>query len=383
MADSLLSSIATFHTTKIIVTDPTKFSFTGPILEAMLGCISASSNVLQRYMKRPSVGPRELTPAMIRSIEEADKPAKRGKKPETQKEGPAQPKKQKKPARRLILQSSSDSGSKYVPPKHKNDPSLESERESSDEEASGRGDTPPRSPTPEILVRSNPPSPPPVTIPFSIPPISPITTSQTFTIIPISTPIFTDTTTTTTTTKPHFTVPNPPVTEPPVTTEPPPTSKPLSPTQSTETTPILGGEDSKFDSMYFSPYRVQSDDDDDEPVTKRHLKAVNEKLDQLLSSSSSGAYSEAALKALFSSVDTEHSATLSAAAKVIEASTSQCQQASLAVDASTKECKEATAKVDKLVSKAHLLLDSLQAAAAKNAQTVNASVENLQRSLQS
>ncbi|XP_052627090.1 uncharacterized protein LOC128133621 [Lactuca sativa] len=150
---------------------------------------------------------------------------------------------------------------------------------SSDEEASGRGDTPPRSPTPEILVHSNPPSPSPVTILVSIPPISPIPTTQPFTTIPIPTPIFTDTTTTT---KPHFTVPNPPVTEPPVTTEPPPTSKPLSPIQSTETTLILGGEDLEFDSMYFSPYRVQSDDDDDDPVTKRHLKAVNEKLDQLL-----------------------------------------------------------------------------------------------------
>nr|KAJ0220074.1 hypothetical protein LSAT_V11C200061920 [Lactuca sativa] len=119
------------------------------------------------------------------------------------------------------------------------------------------------------------------------------------------------------------------------------------------------------------------------PVTKRHLKAVNEKLDQQLSSSSSGAYSEAALKALFSSVVTEHSATLSSAAKAIESSTSQCHQASLAVDSSTKECKEATAKVDKIVSEAHLFLDSLQAAATKNAQTVNALVESLQRSLQS
>ena len=123
---------------------------------------------------------------------------------------------------------------------------------------------------------------------------------------------------------------------------------------------------------------MQSDDDDDERVTKRHLKAVNEKLDQLLSYSSSDTYFEAALKALFSSVVTEHSATLSAVAKAIEASTSQCQQASLAVDASTKECKEATAKVDKLVSQAHLFLDSLQAVAAKNAKTINTSVENLQ-----
>nr|KAJ0210234.1 hypothetical protein LSAT_V11C400205970 [Lactuca sativa] len=313
MADSLLSSIATFHTTKIIVTDPTKFSFIGSIPEAMLGRISASSNVLQQYRKHPSAGPRELTAAMIRSTEEVT----------SQPKG-VQPKKQKKPARRLILQSTSDSDSEYVLPKHKNTPPSESEGESSNEEASSRGDTPPRSPNPEI-----------------------------------------------------------PGTEPPITTEPPPTSKPLCPTQSIETTLILGGEDLEFDSTYFSPYRVQSDDDDDEAVTKRHLKAVNEKLDQLLSSSSSGAYSKVALKALFSSFITEHSATLSAAAKAIEASTSQCQQASLDVDASTKECKEATAKVDKLVFEAHLFLDSLQAAAAKNVETVNTSVENLQRSLQS
>ncbi|CAI9299052.1 unnamed protein product [Lactuca saligna] len=143
----------------------------------MLSHISESSNVLQQYMKHPSVGPRELTPAMIPSIEEADKPAKRGKKHETQKEGPvlkqtkgqtpkkrksdkaatsqAQPKKQKKPARRLILQSSSDSDSESIPPKHKNAPPSEYESESSKDEASGRVDTSLRSPTPEIPVRCN------------------------------------------------------------------------------------------------------------------------------------------------------------------------------------------------------------------------------------
>ncbi|XP_052627167.1 uncharacterized protein LOC128133688 [Lactuca sativa] len=369
MADSLLSSIATFHTMKIIVTDPTKFSYIGSIPEAMLGCISASSNLLQQYRKRPSVGPRDLTPTMLRSIEEADKPARGArslnrrrrdrsqnqprsrtpKKRKTDKVAPSQPqpKKQKKPARRLILQSSSDSDLEYVPPKQKNALPSDSENESFDEEASDRGDTPPRSPTPEIPVRSLPPSPPPVTIPVSIPLISPITTSQPFTTIPIPTPIFTDTTSTTTT-KPTFTVPNPPI-----------------------------------DSTYFSPYRVQSEDDDDEPITKRRLQAVHDKLDQLLSSSSSGAPLEAALKALFSLVVAKHSATLSAAAKAIEASSSQCQHASIVVDASTKECKEATAKFDKLVSEAHLFLDSLQAAATKNAATVNTSVETLQKTLQS
>ncbi|XP_052621767.1 flocculation protein FLO11-like [Lactuca sativa] len=378
----------------------------------MLARVSAVSNVLQQYRKISSSGPRELTPAMVRSIKEADKPTKRGKKTETQKEAQVskstkgqtpkkrksdkaapsqpQPKKQKKPARRLILQSFSNSDSEYVPPKHKSAPPSESESESSDDEASGRGDTPPRFPTPEVSVRSPPPSPPPVTIPVSIPSIFPIPTTQPTTTIPIPTPIFTDITTATTTIGAHSIAPNPPVTtkppvttEPLVTTEPPTTTKPLSFTSSTETTLVLSGEDLEFDSMYFSPYGVQIDDDDDEPVTKRHLKVVNKKVDQLLSSSSSGAYSEAALKALLSSVVQEHNASLSAAAKAIEASTSQCKQASLAVEGSTKECKDATEKVDKLVSEAHLFLDSLQAAAKKNAQIVNASLDTLQRLLQS
>ncbi|XP_023740417.1 uncharacterized protein LOC111888477 [Lactuca sativa] len=223
-------------------------------------------------------------------------------------------------------------------PKNKSAPPSKSESESSDDEASGHGDTPPRSPTPEIPVRSQPPSPLPVTIPVSIPPIFPIPTSQPSTIIPFPTPIFTDTTTTTTTTRAHSTAPTPHVTtEPPLTTEPPNTTKPLSPTPSTDTTPVLGGEELEFDSTYFSPYYVQSDKDDDEHVTKRHLKAVNDKLDQLLSSSSSGAYSDATLKALFSSVVEEHNASLAAAAK---------------------------------------------ATAQKNSETDNASVDNLQRSLQ-
>nr|KAJ0190125.1 hypothetical protein LSAT_V11C800390930 [Lactuca sativa] len=163
----------------------------------------------------------------------------------------------------------------------------------------------------------------------------------------------------------------------------PVTTKPLSPTRSIETNPVLGGEDSEFDSTYFNPYRVQSDDDDDDaPLTKRHLKAVTDKLDKLLSSSSAGPYSEVALKALFSSAVKEHDTSISNAAKAIDASNSQCQKASLAVEASTKDYKEATTKVEKLILEAQIFLDSLQEAAQKNAHRVNASVDFLKRSLE-
>nr|KAJ0206998.1 hypothetical protein LSAT_V11C500236450 [Lactuca sativa] len=124
------------------------------------------------------------------------------------------------------------------------------------------------------------------------------------------------------------------------------------------------------------------DDDEDSPLTKRHLKIVTDKIDQLLSSSSFGPYSEATLKAFFSSVVKEHDTSISIVAKAIDASTSQCEKASLAVEASTKECKDATAKVEKLISNAQILLYSLRAATQKNAQTVNASVDTLTRSLE-
>nr|KAJ0221851.1 hypothetical protein LSAT_V11C200062850 [Lactuca sativa] len=285
-----------------------------------------------------------------------------------------------------------------------------SESESSDEEVSVRRDTPPRLRTPEVLVLSKSPSPQHVSIRVSFPPTFPVITSQPSSTIPIPTPIFLEATTTTTTgiqTNVSNTGVRSSPPETPVTTKPPSpifveatttttmgiqtnisntgvrssppetpvTTKPRSPTCSTETNTVLRGEDLEFDSTYFSPYRVQSDDDDDAPLTKRHLMAMTDKLDQLLSSSSTNPYSEAALKALFSSAVKEHYTSISNAANAIDASTSQCLKAPLAVESSTKDCKEATAKIEKLISEAQIFLDSLQSAAWKNTHTVNASAE--------
>nr|KAJ0216019.1 hypothetical protein LSAT_V11C300146120 [Lactuca sativa] len=276
----------------------------------------------------------------------------------TEKAAPSQPKqkKAKKHARRLILQPSSDSDSDYVPIGHKRPSPTASESESSDEEVSVRGDTPPRSPTPEVPVRSKAPSPPPVSIPISLPSTFPVITSQPSSTIPIPTPIFVNSTTTITTgvqtnvsdTGLHSSPPETPI-----------TIKPQSPTRSTETNTVLGGEDFELDSAYFGPYRVQIDDDDDAPLTKRHLKAVTDKLDQLLSSSSANRSSEAALKALFSSAVKEHDTSISNVVKATDASTSQCLKASLVVEASTTDYKDATAKVEKLILEDQIFLDSL------------------------
>ena len=102
-----------------------------------------------------------------------------------------------------------------------------------------------------------------------------------------------------------------------------------------------------FDSVYFSPFQVQSDDEDDAPVTKKHLKELNEKVDLLLASStnSQSSLSEAALQKIVDAFSrAQHDSVASATA---------------AIDASTKACEAATAKVDKLFSDASSLLKSL------------------------
>ncbi|KAL7594699.1 hypothetical protein Lser_V15G28968 [Lactuca serriola] len=228
------------------------------------------------------------------------------------------------------------------------------------------------------------------TIPTSIPTINPSTTIPK-TSFPIPPPIFTDTTTTTTakvTTNVSDTgvhtdaTETPPVTEPPHTTETQPSTEPIHTQPPPETTPtntqpepthtttppasppptspdhasdgdnpFLGGENMTFDSVYFSPFQVQSDDDEEAPVTKKHLKELHEKVDLLIASSSNSqsSLSEAALQKIVDAFSrAQHDSVASATAAIV---------------ASTKACEAATAKVDKLFSEASSLLKSLQESA--------------------
>ncbi|KAL7609410.1 hypothetical protein Lser_V15G12206 [Lactuca serriola] len=275
VAGSPMSSIGTFHTTKIIVPDASKFQFIGSIPESMYGDVPADSRIIKTYKEFRRSGPRELTPEMLKSIHEADKPGPRGKKNDKGKDkqvgkgakGPS-PKKRKtthtvqspplkkrktQPRRKLIIASSSS----------------ESEEDNSDSDESPRGNTPPRSPTPEVHFSTSPISSPPVTIPFSIPLIT-STTQIPPTSIPVPPPIFTEATTTTAevrtnvsdtgapTTAPEPTPTTKPTSqpEPTTTTEPTPSPPPSSPTQAAEDEePFLGGEDMTFDSVYYSPFQ--------------------------------------------------------------------------------------------------------------------------------
>ena len=62
MKDALVASIATFHTKKIIISDPTKFHHNGSIPESMYRYVSAESHLMTEHRTRPPKGPRVLTP---------------------------------------------------------------------------------------------------------------------------------------------------------------------------------------------------------------------------------------------------------------------------------------------------------------------------------
>ncbi|KAL7598604.1 pollen-specific leucine-rich repeat extensin-like protein 2 [Lactuca sativa] len=344
MVDSLMSSITTFHMMKIIIFDPSKFIFLGSVSESMYRCVSTKSKWMNEYKKLPPSAPLQLTLEMQNSLEATDKPAKQGKKPDRKGENKAAPwapkkRKTKKKAHKPKAPSSSDSD--YVP----SDPQPEPESGDDDvsqHESSLRSNSAPPSPDHEGYRNLPPPSPTqsvPITIAHCPPPIS----SSTTTSIPIHTPLFTKvTTTTTTTTQPQAGVNVSDTGVPTSESEPPITSKPLSPPPSHESDIVLSGAEMEFHSVYFSPYRVQSDDDDDAPVTKKHLKNLNDTLDKMLSSFSSTptqVYSEAEIKALLETIVKEHDTTISNVVKDIDASTSSYQKASIAIDESTKDCK--------------------------------------------
>ncbi|KAL7601420.1 hypothetical protein Lser_V15G24050 [Lactuca serriola] len=115
--------------------------------------------------------------------------------------------------------------------------------------------------------------------------------------------------------------------EPTSTTEPPPSPPPSYPAHSADNEePFLGGENMTFDSVYYSPYQIHSDDDDDAPVTKKHLKELHEKIDSLIASSSStsqSTISEAAIQVNIDTFTKAHEASISSTTAAIDASTKE------------------------------------------------------------
>lgn len=214
MADSLMYSISTFHTTYIILSDFSKFTFVGTIPESMYRCVSDASKFITEYKKLPASGPRPLTSEMQTSIDEVDKPKKGCKNKDKRKQiqdGPSSnlvtPKKRKSskaepsaPKKRKIkkiahkLKSPSSNDSEYVPSYQDDVVILETKQEHS--EYSVHEDLPNLIHT--NTIPSPPPSPPHTTVPITIAPSPPPTPTST----PLPPPIFTETTTATTNTEP-------------------------------------------------------------------------------------------------------------------------------------------------------------------------------------
>ncbi|CAI9284525.1 unnamed protein product [Lactuca saligna] len=167
-------------------------------------------------------------------------------------------------------------------------------------------------------IPSPPPSPTSTSVPITIAPCPPPITSQPLTSIPLQYPIFTITTITTTTT----------------------TSGP------------------------FVDFNGESDDDTF--VTQRHIRALTEKLESLISSSSQ-AYSEAVVKGMLATLMKEHVANLAKANKAVEDSTTSCLQA--------------TEKVDKLISETNTFMTEIHTTTESNASKENEAITKLRTSL--
>ncbi|XP_023729214.1 pectinesterase inhibitor 10-like [Lactuca sativa] len=233
------------------------------------------------------------------------------------------------------------------------------------EKGSPRGNTPPRSPTHVDLVNDFVPTPPPspakTTIQVTVAPPPPSSTplvsiiappppviSTPITTTPLPPPIFSNTTFTST---PIITATidssvNVNTSDVEAETEEPPkiTTEPLSSTPSSDSNPILRGDDFEFGSTYYSPYQIPSEEDESAPATKQHIDSVHEKLDFLLSSTTK--YNDVVLKDF---MDT----TMNQYAESIDKCTA-------AIDDSTSLCKRATADVKDLIQDSQVFLDSLK-----------------------
>ncbi|KAL7618601.1 hypothetical protein Lser_V15G04328 [Lactuca serriola] len=380
MNDSLLSSISSFHTKKIIVADLTKFFHNGSIPETMYQSVSQESKLISDYKFHPPKHPRQLTPEMQEALEEVEKPTKRGKKSITKKEDitdySSKPVKSKKRKADKGDSSTSKKVKKMAQKKHTPSPSpselkdeqFAGEDEEEQHEGSPWGNTPPRTPTPVDIVDDSVPTPPlsppkttvRVTIapppPSSSPLVStiappPPASSTPITTAPLPPPIFSNATFTTTpiitsTIDSSVNVNTSDVGEK---TEEPPnvTTEPLSPTPSSDSNPVLGGADFEFDSTYYSPYRIPSEEDESAPVTKQQIDSVHEKLDSLLAST-----------------------------------TKIHRQITAAMDDSTSLCKRDTSDVKDLIHDYKVFLDTFKGHADSNAAKISESIDSLSQSLQ-
>lgn len=247
------------------------------------------------------------------------------------------------------------------------------------------GNTPPWSPTPvDVSVPTPHPSPPKTTVQVSgaapPPPVSlvappPPVSDTPISTTPLSPPIISHATATTITSTPIIITStinsfvNVNTSDVGEMTEDPPkvTTKPLSPTHSSESDPVLGGAEFEFDSTYYNPYRIPSDEDEVTPTTKQQIDIVDEKLDALLDNQKK--YNDVLLKAFLDTALQQYHESI--------------DKSTAAIDDSTSLCKRATSEVKELIQDSKVFLESLYGHAETNAAKVNTSIDALSQSLHS
>ncbi|XP_052623813.1 flocculation protein FLO11-like [Lactuca sativa] len=199
MKDAIVASVATFHTKKIIIYDPTKFPHNESIPETVYSYVSAESKVLAEYRKIPPKKLRVLSSDQQATLDAMEKPGNQGKRATTMK-GTTEDDKSKSRKRKYEKGDSSNPKKiKKMAKKSKSPSPSRSENDEEDEEeeihhVSPRGNIPPRSPTPTESLHVKLPTPPPSpkrTVLILVAPAPPPTTSQTTTSIPPPPPVTT------------------------------------------------------------------------------------------------------------------------------------------------------------------------------------------------
>ncbi|XP_023745445.1 uncharacterized protein LOC111893610 [Lactuca sativa] len=239
-----------------------------------------------------------------------------------------------------------------------------------------KGSTSPRSPTPTEQLNDKiptpPPSPPKTTVQVSVaPPIPPTQPTQptttalpppvstkpiSTTITPLPPPIISPSIITTMTELPaKVNVSN---TGANIETETPVTPKPLSPSPLNDSASTLGGDNFEFDSTYYSPYRLPTDKDEEAPVTRQKVQGLDDKLDQLLASSSK--YNDVVMKAFLDTAFEQYTNAIDKSTKAVEASSSSSKVnafvESLSKSLQGEQVKFETVRSDILADNKSLLL---------------------------
>ncbi|CAI9301843.1 unnamed protein product [Lactuca saligna] len=116
----------------------------------------------------------------------------------------------------------------------------------------------------------------------------------------------------------------------------------------------------------YSPFQIRIDSEDEASAMKGELKSLHENIDQLIlasKASSSEAYSKAAVEFVLERVTKEHAANTSTMTKV--------------VSDSNEVCKSMTEKVDKLIANTIKFMEDYKTTYNSNTITVNKAIQNV------